>query len=307
MATSNSTDFNLTANDIITNALRLCKVLGVGETVSGDDYSLALQQLNMLIKTWQAQGLHLWLETEGIVFCDADQRSFQLGGTSPDEASTEEIKTEIATAASSTDTVLTVDSTAGMAASDKVGIVVDDGSVHWTTISSVDSTTQITIASGLDDDAAVDNHVYAYTSDMTKPLDISSVRIENSAGNIVPLEKLSRSEYFNLPDPTTSGAARSFYFDRQRDNGKLYIHPVPEDGSYRLRVTFTRQIEDFDSSTDNPDLPPEWLQALTYNLAVVLDDFYLGADVDNKIILKASQYLEGLKGWDSEHSSYKIR
>lgn len=307
MATSNSTNFNMTANEIISDAFRLCKVLGVGESLSGDDYSLGLRQLNRMIKSWQAQGIHLWCETEGIVFCDNGQASFQLGGSSPDEATTEEIKTEIAAAASSGATSLTVDSTSGMAASDKIGIVVDDGTVHWTTIVSVDSSTTLTITTGIDAAAAVDNHVYAYTSDMTRPLDISSVRIENEAGNETILTKLSRADYFNIPDKDKAGLSNSFYFDRQRDFGKLYIWPVPDDGVYRLRVTFSRQIEDFDSSTDNPDLPSEWLDALTYNLAVRLDDYYLGADVDNKLLLKATDLLDGLKGWDSEHSSYKLR
>lgn len=307
MATSNSTNFNMTASEIISDALRLCKVLGTGETASGEEYSLGLRQLNRMIKSWQAQGIHLWTETEGIVFCDADQRVFQLGGSSPDEASTEDIKTEIGAAEASGQTVITVKSTTGMAASDKVGIVLDSGAMHWSTISSVDDTTIITIADALPSAAAADNHVYAYTSDLTKPLDISAVRIENDAGTEIELSKMSRADYMRLTDKTTSGVSRSFYFDRQRDFGKLYIYPVPEDGSYRLRITFTRQIEDFDSSTDNPDLPSEWLDAIVYNLAVRLDDYFLGSDIDSKLLLKASQLLDGLKGWDSEHSSYKIR
>ena len=307
MATSNSTNFSMTANEIVSDALRLIDVLGVGETLSGDDYTLAVRQLNMMVKTWQAQGLHMWTETEGIVFVGADQKSYQLGGTSPDEASEEEIKTELSTAEAAASTVLGVDSTTGMAAADKIGIVLDDGSIDWTTIVSVDSATQVTITTGLTSAASIDNHVYAYTSDLTKPLDISSVRIENEGATDTELRKLARDDYFALSNKSAEGVSHSYYYDRQRDNGKLYIYPVPDDAVYRLRITFSRQIEDFDASTNNPDLPTEWLETLVWNLGVRLSPFFGRENKGSLISSQASALLQGLKGYDTEHTSYKIR
>src|SRR3990167_1103697 len=117
MATSSSTDFSVTATDIVTDAYIMLEAVGIGETLSGDDYVLGLRWLNYMVKTWQAQGLHLWTETEGLVFVTADQISYQLGGSGADRSSTEDLKTELAADAATSATSLTVDSTTGMTCS----------------------------------------------------------------------------------------------------------------------------------------------------------------------------------------------
>lgn len=307
MATSNSTNFTMTTSEIVSDSLRLLDVLGIGETLSGEDYSLGVRQLNLMIKSWQAQGIHLWTETEGIVFTDADQASYELGGSSPDKASEEDIKTELSADADSGATSLTVDSTTGMAASDNIGIELDSGAIQWTTISSVDSSTTLTLAAALTGDAATDNNVYAYTTDLTRPLEISSVRFRNDDGTDTTLRRLSRDDYFKLSNKASEGRPNSFYFDRQRDKGILYVYPVPTDCSGRLMITFSRQIHDFDASTDNPDLPTEWLEAIIWNLAIRLSPFFGREDKAAKVSPVAAELLQAVKGWDKEHASYYIR
>jgi hypothetical protein len=61
----------------------------------------------------------------------------------------------------------------GMNALDVVRILMDDASVHQTTIVSVDSSTQITITDPTDDTAAVGNYVKAYHPDYSIPVTIS--------------------------------------------------------------------------------------------------------------------------------------
>jgi hypothetical protein len=93
------------------------------------------------------------------------------------------------------------------------------------------------------------------------------------SGNDTPLQKLSRQEYFDLPNKASTGAANSFYFDPQRATRTLYIWPVPtaaEVTSATLRYTYHRVIEDSDSLDNDPDVPQEWLEALAYSLAARL-------------------------------------
>lgn len=307
MATSNSTNFNMDTQSIIKRALQLIDVVGSGESVSGDDYSLAEDVLNMMVKAWQADGLHLWTETEGIVFVEADQASYVLDGADTDQATSEDIKTELSVALEASDTAVSVDSTANMAVSDIIGIVLDDGTIHWDTIATIPTSTTLTLTTGVSGAAAVDNHVYAYTSTMVRPLDISSVRVEGESGTITNLLKLSRHEYFRLNNKAASGRPHSFYFDRQRDSGTLYIYPVPDSGEYRLRATFHRELQDFDASTDTPDLPQSWLQALVQNLAVELAPYFGKEDKAAKIEARAVRHLNNIRAWDSEHASLKIR
>lgn len=307
MATSNSTNFSMDTNTIITRSLQLIDVVGSGESVSGDDYTLCESVLNMMVKAWQADGLHLWTETEGIIFAEADQSKYTLGGSSPDQSTSEDIKTELSVALTTSDTAVTVDSTTNMTASDVIGIVLDDDTLHWDTIASVDTTTTLTLTTGVTGAAAVDNHVYVYTTVMVRPLDISEVRIEGASGTITNLQKLSRQEYFRLNNKDASGRSHSFYFDRQRDSGTLYVYPVPDTAEYRFRATFHREIEDFDSSTDTPDLPASWLQAIVQNLAVELAPYFGKEDKAAKLEARAVRHLNTIRAWDSEHASFKIR
>lgn len=304
MTTSNSTNFSVNANDIISDALRLIGELGEGETVSGSDYALCMRQLNMMVKTWMVEGIKLWCETEATVYLDKDTQSYTLPTAN---STSSEVKTELSAALVATNTVLTVDSTTGMAASDVVGVVQDDGSMHWSTISSVDSSTQITIAGGLVSAAAIDNHVYTYTTAMVRPKDILSVRVENEGGSVTVLSKMARDDYFKLNNRSASGLPRSWYFDRQRDNGTLYTYPVSTTGMDRLRITFTREIQDFDVSTDTADFPPEWAQTLMWNLGVEISPFFDREEKATKFASKAAEMKYTLMNWDSEHTSLKIR
>lgn len=52
MATSESTDFTLTARDICTDALRMIGVVAAGREPSGAQAATAMQRLTMLLKTW---------------------------------------------------------------------------------------------------------------------------------------------------------------------------------------------------------------------------------------------------------------
>lgn len=311
MATSGSTDFNLTTSEISTTILQLLGVLGTGETISAEDYNLVVRQLNMMIKTWQAQGIHLWTQTEGVVFLDKGQYKYILGGSSADKASDEEIKTELSTSASAADTTLTVDATTNMAVSDKVGLVLDTGAMHWSTIASVDSSTQITINDAVPTgaSAAINNHVYAYTAGLGKPLEIHHARLLNTSGNETHMREMSRREYMRRPDKDSQGTPSRWYLDRQRDSTILYVLPASDTGANRIKVTYSRQLEDLDSTADNADFPSEWLETIVYNGAISCAPYFrVASTVDMQLIsARGQELLQALKGWDTQTTSLKIR
>ena len=58
------------------------------------------------------------------------------------------------------ETVMVVGDSTSMVALDIVGVLLDDGTIHWTTIASVDTGTQITLTVGLPSAAAATNGVY---------------------------------------------------------------------------------------------------------------------------------------------------
>ena len=60
MAVSGSTNFSVTRDDIINEALELLGVLGEGEVANTNQLTSASRTLNMMTKAWQADGLNLF-------------------------------------------------------------------------------------------------------------------------------------------------------------------------------------------------------------------------------------------------------
>jgi len=78
---------------------------------------------------------------------------------------------------------------------------------------------------------------------------------------------ISRQEYMDISDKSTSGVPLMLYYDRQITNGVMYIWPTA-DTANSIKFTAKEQVEDFDAAADNPDFPPEWFRFVTYRLAV---------------------------------------
>lgn len=307
MATSGSTDFSQNRDQIIADALQLLGVIGSGETATANDVTFCSNALNKMIKGWQAQGIHLWKETDGFVQLVEDQFKYTL--TSSDKAGDNPIETTLNAAASASATSLTVVSTTGMTAADNISIELDANTNHNTTIVSVDSATTLTITSGIATAAASGNRVTVYTTALTRPLNIIECRYHYRSGLERKMKKLGRSEYMSLPTKTTSeGPCTAFYYSPRLSNGFLYVWPVPNETGDNLHITYTKTFEDFDAAGNDPDFPQEWLDCITYNLAVrVAPAFGLTLSrVNPDIIQTAGVLLAEMQAWDSEEGSIKI-
>lgn len=79
MATSGTTSFSVTRNDIISASLRLLGVLEEGATPSPTAIENASLVLNMMIKDWMTDGIKLWTTTEITLPLVANKTSYTLG------------------------------------------------------------------------------------------------------------------------------------------------------------------------------------------------------------------------------------
>lgn len=311
MATSGSVDFNQTRNELIEDAFQLIGVYGVGRTVSAEDMNFASNSLNKMVKAWQAKGLHLWAKEEAYLFGAKNTAEYQLGNTSNDARAskrTDVVLTELSTDEAASSTVLGVDDSTDMSTGDIVGIELNDGTTHWDTIVSIDSSTQITVTTGLSGAASTNRNVYAFTSRINKPLRIHSMRRVTGIGDnqsSIPMIPLSQQEYFDLPNKNSNGAPTHFYYNPSLTNGRLYIWPRPQNTEYHYEMTFDRMLEDFDASSDVPDFPSEWLECITYQLAYRLAPAF-NKD-KNMLQPEASVMLEDMLNWDAETTNVTIQ
>lgn len=302
MATSGSTDFNPTAREVIRGAFRLIGVKHANEAPTASEEENALSALQMMIKAWQAQGIHLWTQTEATLFPTVGTAEYSIPGS---RITTSFVQTALSAAASSGATSITVDSISGISDNDVLGIQTSSTAIHWTTVNGAPSGSTINFDDALTADAADDAVVYAYTSTIGRPLRIPSIRRRNSSQDTRMFE-MARDEYFALPNKTSQSAPTQFYYDPQLTTGKLYLWPAPDTVDDTFKVTFYRSIEDTDEGVNNLDFPQEWMEALKFNLAVRLYPEYARKPRQDVILLAASS-LEEVLGWDTEPAAVQFQ
>lgn len=311
MATSGTINYNETRDQIISDALQLLNVLASGETANADDITFCANALNKMIKAWMAQGIHLWTEEEGTVYFINGQASYQLGTSNGANASDGTgTPTETTASSASSGTSINVTSSTGMTAGDTIGIQITTNVMTWTTISSISNNTITLNASVASWNSGA--LVATYTTQLQRPLSIQSARVRDNNGFDRPVWVKPRNDYMMIPQKQATSTPMVIYYSPQLTDGILYCWPTPSDVSQRLKITYLRTIQDFDSSSDNPDLPQEWLEAMTYNLAVRVAPAYglnlttAGLQGNPDLIRMANQFLEDLKAWDAEQPYIQI-
>lgn len=299
MATSNSVDFVVTRNDIINDAYSHIGHLTEGEILGSDRLSYAARQLNKMLKAWAKAGFHLWTYKEATLFLTASTSSYSIPGS---RCVSSYVETTTSAAAVATDNTVDLTSVTGVSDTNVIGIVTSDSAIHWTTVSGAPAGSTVTLANALTSDAASGSTVYVYatTSLIARPLNIDSVRRYREAVE-TPCIKMSRQEYFDLPQKSNSGTPVQFYYDPSLTTGVLYVWNSPSSVNDLLKITHTQHIEDFDLSTDDTALPSEWSEAISWNLAVRLG-FRENADAQTMSMVKgmADQMYEDMMGYDQE-------
>lgn len=78
MAVSNSTDFSLSAEEIVREARALIGVDASEESLEAHELQEGLRALNMMLKAWQAKGIMYWTMTEGSLTLVQGQESYSF-------------------------------------------------------------------------------------------------------------------------------------------------------------------------------------------------------------------------------------
>lgn len=313
MATSGSYDFTLNRDAIITLAFQLINVYSLDETVSNNDITFATKILNGITKLWQTEGIKLWKRRIGYVFTAYNDYNYEVGSPSgANHCTNSYISTTISADEALGQTVLSLTSTTGMTASDFIGIELDDSTRQWTTIVSVDSSTQVTVTASLTAAAASGNTVITYTSKLNRPLKILRATIlDLNTLTETQMMPLSYDDYFNMPLKTTAGTPNNYYYDKLITNaiphtGTLYLFPRPNNVDKIVSFSYLDSIQDFDSSTDNADFPQEWLYPLAYNLAVELCPIYGKLQELPVLQPKADAFKAMINNFDSDNEDLNI-
>jgi hypothetical protein len=305
MSTSGTYTFALNRDQLITSALRKVSAFESGETPDAAAVDEASDALNTMIKHWQGAGVEIWTTEEAVLFPVTGQTSYVLGLTSADRAAGPYVQTALTSDAAISATSIVVDSVTNIATTYIIGIVLDDGTIQWTTVNGAPSGSTVTITAALTDSASEGNAVFVYPAALVRPLKILAARRHNlDSGIDVPLSEMGRVEYQDMPNKATESAINSYYYDRRggaETNGLIYLWPTPADETEVVKLTVALPIQDFTAAGNDADFPPEWTRAIVWGLADELADEYdVPEPKRTRIERRAAQYLAEANWWERE-------
>lgn len=302
MTTSGVTTLDPVRDTVVYSALRKVGAYAAPARPRADQVLDAVTALNLMIKSAQVKQL-MHVTQFVTLFLEGGTAIYDLPGAYGASAYDQ---TTLTAAVASAGTVLPVTTSSGITAADIVGIILSDGTLHWDVVASVDSTTQITITTGLSGAASSAAYVYSYNSDdaLYRPTRIFHSNRRLAGGNEVPLTPLARDEYQDLTNKSSSGTPVQIYYDPQRSIGKLYVWPVPTDSTEQLVFSVDRPLEVMLDSEDTFDFPGEWIEVLVYALAVRIAPEY-GIPLNERLLLEKT--LAGLAtdlfGYNMDYTS----
>jgi hypothetical protein len=154
-----------------------------------------------------------------------------------------------------------------MTAADIIGVVLDDGTISWTTISAAASS-PITIGGALASAAAAGNYVYWFTSRSQRFTDIELARLRNSDGIDTALGVYTEvRQYESLPQKDAEGDPTAILVEPLTTQTRVTLNFAPQDVTKQLRLTVIYPAEDYDATSNDIAYPQEWLAALEWELA----------------------------------------
>lgn len=283
MSTSGSYNFFIKRNELIKASMRAIRVLRAGMEPTADQVNDFSEALNLMLKQWQgkpdfARGLKIFSRKRLYLFLAKGQQRYLIGPGSGDARVTELFgRTTLSADEASGQTVLSIASNADstsfpgqtvtMANGDFIGIVLNDGTVQWSTISSSTSSS-VTIADALNAEASEWNYVYWFTSRAQMPIELeyASLRDENYKDSPLYIYR-DIAEYESLPDKFAEADPNCVLFEPQLVNSAVTLDSRPQDVTKFLRLVAIYPAEDMDSTNDEFGFPQVWHNAIKWGLA----------------------------------------
>ena len=307
MATSGSVGFQQTAQTIILDAFTDVTSFPTDQAMAAADSAFCLRRLNAMVKTWAAQGIHLWKVRDVTLFLVGGQAKYALGGANGANATDALTTTTLFSDAAANQAVVTPTTRdPAYAVGGFIGLRLDDGTLHWSTIGSIASgliRDDLTLDLGLPSAATAGNTLLSYPSASQRPQRITEARKAASDGNETQMRLMSRSDYMQLADKSSAGTPHSIYYDPQLTTGQVYLYPTPTDDVETVKFTAETVIEDFSALSDNADFPAEWTQALVRNLAYDIAPSYgVTGQVLGELKNRADESLDLVLSYDLEYA-----
>lgn len=316
MATSGTTTFSVTRNDIIQSSLRLLGVLEEGAQPTAPAIESASLVLNMMLKDWMTDGIKLWTVTELTIPLKSNQTAYTIGPSSTYDLNTNKplrlIQSFLRNVSNTTNQVAEISLLSGgtgytVQATNPVSATGGSGTGATFNLTYTGGVvTKALLANDGGNDYAVGDVLTMSGGTFTTPATVTVDSLLNTYIDL-PMSILSQQEYNILGSKYNTGTVNSVYYWPYTTYGEVKVFLTPDASTstdYELHMTVQRPIEDITTANQTFDFPSEWYQSLRWGLASELAaDYGLPLDKLGGIIARAEQYKERLAGWDVEYAS----
>jgi hypothetical protein len=132
-------------------------------------------------------------------------------------------------------------------------------------------------------------------------LDVIELAFANNP-NEIPVARLNKDDYFNLPDKAQHGRPVQYWLDRQASVANMYLWPAPDTSAQfqQIVILVHRHVMDVGTMTETLEIPQRWFEAICWMLAKRLA--LITPDVKMEVIPIVNQMADDMaaKAWMEE-------
>jgi hypothetical protein len=305
MATSGSTDFSANGESIVTEALEQLGVLAEGQYPNSNQFASCSRTLNMMLKSWQASpgGTNLFALQKVYLFLQRNQTSYELSSTG-DHFTNDFVQTSTNAQAISGASSIFVDDTSGINDGNYIGVKLESGLMHWTTVVGTPTNGEVSLAEPLTEDSLDTSIVYSYATKAKVPEEVMEAARRNANSNVdTPLDKMTLRDYTELTTKNSRSSVLQYYYEKQKNYATLKVWPTTSRAEDYLVLWIRRPLHDIDTTTDEVDYPQSWFMAVALGLSVLLAPKYGVSSGDfQKLTYLAQLYKDMAESGDTELS-----
>lgn len=143
---------------------------------------------------------------------------------------------------------------------------------------------------------------YALSTAATIPHRVISARYRDANARDLPMELMTREEYYNLPLKSTNGIPTQYWVDYARAYPTFYIwQGLASVTTETIKYTYQAKQDDIDSLDNDINVRQEFFEVVGYNLAGRLaDDYGRGGEIVARIIGRGEDLLQSALDEDRE-------
>ncbi len=312
--TVSTTVFN--TRKVIDHAYRRCRIPPEG--ISSEQIAFALDSLYLILSALANRGLQLWCierylmplyQAQGLMtlpdgVVDILNTNLRTVGVMNQNTNNTVTSTTYQTIFPA-DTQVTTVGIEWSGASTAYALETSSDGVVWVTVATEDNPNAVANDVTWVDIQGSLATTYFRVRAITGTLNQTQVLLANMP-NEIPMARLNRDDYVNLPNKTFEGRPLQFWCDRQLNNPVLYLWPVPSAQFITAQVVIwvKRYIMDVGTMTQEIEVPQRWYDAIVYLLAARLAEETPTVDPQMIAILdqKAQRALLEVEGEERDNS-----